>query len=132
MLARFGCHDARVMSSRPLSIDNPALEAQVGAITFSSTTIRAFKLDLEDREEDYGQVATYLGTIPEMPERFELDERHVLGAGQEVLVSGNTAAMLTRTRYAPHFRVDGDTTTHQGPFGRVPAPVVPAAAPSCC
>ena len=133
MLARVGCHDARVMTSRPLSIDNPALEAQVGAITFSSTTIRAFQLDLEDREEDYGQVATYLGTITEMPDRFELDERHVLQAGQAVPVSGNSSAILRGTRYAPHFRVEGATSTHHGPFGRatVPAPGAPAAS-ACC
>ena len=109
------------------------LSAQVGAITFSSTTVRAFKLDLEDREEDYGQVATYLGTIPESPDCFELDERHVLETGQAVPVSGNTAAMLSRTRYARHVRVEGDTSTHHGPFDRatVPPPEAPAAS-SCC
>ncbi len=132
MLDRFGCHDARVMSSRTLSIDNPALEAQVGAITFSSTTIRAFKLDLEDREEDYGQVATYLGTIAEMPERFELDERHVLVTGQAVPVSGNTAAILRHTRYAPHFRVEGDTSTHHGPFEPATVPNPTTVGSPCC
>lgn len=133
MLARAGCHDARVVSTRPLSIDNPVLERQIGAVGFTSNTVRAFKLDLEDRCEDYGQVAWYLGTIPEMPHRFELDDHHVLAAGRPTLVCGNTADMLSRTRYAPHMRVEGDRTTHYGLFGCGPTPLPAAsAAPATC
>lgn len=124
MLARSGCHDARVVTSRPLSIDNPALEAQIGAVGFTSRTIRAFRLDLEDRDEDYGQVATYLGTVAELPDRFELDQHLVLETGRPTPVSGNTADLLTKTRYAPHFEVEGDRVTHHGSF-------VAAASPCC-
>jgi len=44
-----------------------------------------------------------------------------------------TVVDLGCTRYAPHVRVEGDTSTHHGPFGRatVPAPEAPAAS-SCC
>ena len=132
MLARAGCHDARVVTSRPLSIDNAALERQIGSVTFTSETVRAFKLDLEDRCEDYGHVARYLGTIPEMPHRFELDDHHVFETGRPVLVCGNTADMLLHTRYAPHLRVDGDTRTHFGLFGRVAAPTVAASSDGAC
>ncbi|HSH60607.1 MAG TPA: methyltransferase domain-containing protein [Acidimicrobiales bacterium] len=137
MLARVGCHDARVVSSRPLSIDNPALELQIGSVGFTSRTVRAFKLDLEDRCEDFGQVAWYLGSIPEMPHRFELDDHHTLETGRPMLVCGNTADMLSLTRYAPHFRVEGDKRTHHGLFDCGPGPATSASSAAsaggpCC
>ncbi|MGZ3427523.1 MAG: methyltransferase domain-containing protein, partial [Polyangia bacterium] len=86
-----------------------------------SLTVRAFKLDLEDLCEDYGQVATYLGTIPESPHRFVLDDHHTFESGRPMLVCGNTAAMVQETRYGKHFRVVGDKSTHFGPFDCAPA-----------
>lgn len=134
MLARAGCHDARMVTSRPISIDNPVLEVQIGSVGFTSKTVRAFKLDLEDRCEDYGQVAWYEGTIAEAPHRFELDDHHVLETGRPMLVCGNTADMLSRTRYARHFRIQGDKTTHHGLFdcGRTPSTSAGSDAAACC
>ena len=105
------------------SVPSPSPRLRSGPSSSTSRTAR----------RNYGQVATSLGTIPESPDCFELDERHVLETGQAVPVSGNTAAMLSRTRYARHVRVEGDTSTHHGPFDRatVPAPEAPAAS-SCC
>lgn len=57
------------------------------------------KLPLEDICEDYGQVAYYLGTIPEAPHAFTLDDHHVFRMGMPVLVCGNTASMLQDTRF---------------------------------
>ena len=111
-----GCLDHRVVTQRKLTIENPELEHQLGAISFYSVTVRAFKLKLEDRCEDYGQVAYYLGTIPQCPQAFPLDDHHLFEKGRPVLVCRNTAAMLTQTRYAPHFRVEGDVSTHYGLF----------------
>jgi hypothetical protein len=76
-------------------------------------TVRAFKLDgLEDCCEDYGQVATYLGTMPDSPTAFILDDHHRFIAGKPMLVCGNTAAMVGESRFGRHFRVDGDRTVH--------------------
>ena len=111
-----GCMDHRVVTQRKLTIENLKLEHQLGAISFYSVTVRAFKLKLEDRCEDYGQVAYYLGTIPQCPQAFPLDDHHLFEKGRPVLVCSNTAAMLTQTRYAPHFRVTGDLSTHYGLF----------------
>lgn len=111
-----GCPDHRVVTQRKLTIENPALEHQLGAISFYSVTVRAFKLKLEDRCEDYGQVAYYLGTIPQYPQTFPLDDHHLFEKGRPVLVCSNTAAMLKQTRYAPHFRVEGNLSTHYGLF----------------
>jgi hypothetical protein len=86
-------------------------------VDFHSMTIRVFKLpDLEDICEDYGQSATYLGTLPGSPDQFALDNHHLFLTGRPMRVCGNTAAMLVETRFTNHFRVVGDTSVHCGPF----------------
>jgi len=136
LLLRLGVPDYRQFSGRRLSINNPEIEARVGNIGFYSLTVRAFKLDLEDRCEDHGQVATYRGTIPGQPTQFVLDDHHTFETGRPVLVCGNTAAMLEATRYAPHFRVLGNTSQHFGLFDCAAPPVAAAAGAaagaSCC
>lgn len=137
LLRGLGCLDYRVVSSRPIEWGDLDLERRVGAIPFYSRTIRAFKLQdsLEDLCEDYGQVAYYQGTLPEAPHRFVLDDHHAFETGRPVLVCGNTASMLSETRYAPHFRITGDRSTHFGPFDcSTPAASeeADAATGSCC
>jgi SAM-dependent methyltransferase len=116
IMREVGCLDYRVVSKRRLSLDNPEIERKAGMVDFYSVTVRAFKLDLEDLCEDYGQVATYLGTIPESPHRFVLDDHHTFHTGQPMLVCGNSAAMVQETRFGKHFRVTGDKSVHFGPF----------------
>nr|VFK15518.1 MAG: Methyltransferase domain-containing protein [Candidatus Kentron sp. LPFa] len=117
LLAEQGCLDYRVVQSQKIEIKNADIEKKIGMVSFDSRTIRAFKLDdLEDICEDYGEVATYKGTIPEHPHSFELDEHHEFITGKPVLVCGNTASMLQNTRYAKHWTVMGNKTVHYGPF----------------
>lgn len=117
MLREVGCLDYRVTFKKPITMNNPELEAKVGIIDFYSMTIRAFKLNsLEDICEDYGQVAVYKGTIEEAPHSFILDDHHTFIKGKPMLVCGNSAAMLAETRYAKHFKVTGDRKIHYGPF----------------
>ena len=117
LLRDLGCLDFRVVSKTRITVNNSELEAKVGMIDFYSMTIRIFKLaSLEDICEDYGQVARYLGTIPDQPGKFILDDHHAFITGKPELVCGNTASMLTETRYKNHFKVEGDRTTHYGPF----------------
>ena len=136
LMAEAGCHDARVVARAALALNNPDLERQAGFIRFSSLTIRAFKLDLEDRCEDFGQVATYLGTLAEAPHAFDLDDHHHFQAGKPMLVCGNTADMVGATRYARHFRVTGDKSVHYGLFDCGPAAAVAGSgatpAAGCC
>lgn len=134
LMADAGCRDARVVSSAPLALTNPAIAAQIGFVNFTSKTIRAFKLDLEDRCEDFGQVAYYQGTLQENPNGFALDDHHLFETGKPMLVCGNTADMVSRTRYAKHFRVTGDKQRHFGLFDCGPAPAAGAAAAggACC
>lgn len=122
LLMRLGVADYRLFASRRLTINNPEIEVKVGNIGFYSFTVRAFKLDLEDRCEDYGQVATYLGTVPGQPHQFVLDDHHTFETGRPMLVCGNTAAMVGETRYAPYFQVVGNKNRHFGLFDCGPAP----------
>lgn len=117
LLREVNCLDYRVAARKGITIDDPEIKAKIGMIDFQSLTIRAFKLDtLEDICEDYGQVAQYLGTIPECPHQFLLDDHHLFEKGRPVLVCGNTAAMLSETRYGRHFQVMGNRQIHFGPF----------------
>ncbi|MDR0514201.1 MAG: methyltransferase domain-containing protein [Coriobacteriaceae bacterium] len=116
LLSGLGCHDFRTTASHAISIENPEIEALVGFARFTSQTIRAFKLDLEDRCEDYGQIACYRGNLPGHPHRFDLDARHRFSTGKPELVCGNTAEMLAHTRYAALFEVVGGRDRHFGGF----------------
>ena len=132
MIAAAGCADARAVSSCPVPLFDEAVIAKIGMINFRSITIRAFKLALEDRCEDYGQIATYLGTMPGLPHAFDLDDHHSLKTGRPMLVCGNTFDMLASTRYARHFRLQGDKQTHHGLFDCAPDPTSTTAAGACC
>lgn len=112
---RSGFLDPRVVEEAPITIQNAEIEALVGAATFTSVTYRLFKLpSLEGQCEDYGQVATYKGGIPGAETVFWLDDHHAFEAGRPERVCGNTADMLTRTRFAAFFDVVGDMSTHFG------------------
>ena len=116
MLAKYGCQDGRTVSTDALAITNPKLREKLGAARFWSLTKRAFKLDLEDRCEDYGQVAYYQGTIPGAPSEFKLDDHHTFHTHKPMLVCGNTANMVSETRFGRHFEVVGDQVHHLGLF----------------
>jgi SAM-dependent methyltransferase len=135
LLARLGVADARVVARSPIAIQDAAIESKLGAARFESITWRVFKLPLEDRCEDYGQVATYLGSLPEAPHVFALDDHHRFEAHRPLRVCGNTADMLSRSRYAPHFRVEGDKARHFGLFDCAPAAIpgdAKVCGPGCC
>ncbi len=118
LLHETGFVDFRVTSSSAIELIDPDLKKRTGNVRFTARTVRAFKLpeQLEDRCEDYGQVARYLGTIPYAPHAFELDDHHRFETGKPERVCGNTAAMLDATRYHPHFEIIGDRSIHYGLF----------------
>lgn len=128
-----GCLDHRIVKKSKIEMQTDELTQRVGNIQFYSVTVRAFKLEsLEDICEDYGQVATYLGTIPDSPDQFQLDDHHIFEAGKPMLVCGNTAAMVAETRFAEHFRVDGDHSKHFGPFDCSDAEADSGNIAACC
>lgn len=135
LMARAGFLDFRVVSRNPVTIASPELRNTMGPVTFESITVRAFKLDLEDACEDYGQAACYLGSDPSFPHAFVLDDHHTFETGRLVPVCRNTAQMLSETRFQEHFRIFGDTRTHYGLFACGEAPPTGSEAPvqgACC
>ena len=133
LMARLGWADVRTFSERPLEVDDLALRDKLGNARFTSATVRAFKLPglIEDRCEDYGQVATYRGGLAGERHAFVLDDHHTFEAGRPMLVCGNTAAMVQNTRFGAYFDVTGDRSTHFGLFDCEPSPAAEATA-GCC
>jgi arsenite methyltransferase len=121
LLGAAGCADARMVNSSPVQLLDAEIERRLGFVKFRSITVRGFKLPFENRCEDYGQVAIYLGTIEGHPHAFVFDDHHRFETGRPTTVCGNTADMLSATRYAAHFRVIGDQSTHFGLFPCAPA-----------
>ena len=128
LMAELGCRDFRVISESPIQVRDQNLSLQLGNARFRSITFRVFKLSLEDKCEDYGQVVVYRGTIPETPHFFILDDHHRFEVNRPMLVCGNTADMLGKSAYRDHFIIQGDKSVH---FGLFPcAPTLPGGAPS--
>jgi len=133
-----GFQDPRLVEDRPIAVNNPTLQSQIGPIRFFSATYRLFKIDgLETACEDYGQAVIYRGSISGHPHQFVLDKHHLLETGRVFPVCGNTWRMLQDSRLAPHFSFVGDFSRHYGifagcgtslPFGTEGA----AVAAGCC
>ena len=134
LMSDVGCADFRVVTQSPIAIGNEEIERKIGMVNFASITVRAFKLALEDRCEDYGQVAWYNGDIPGHPHSFMLDDHHLFHTGKPMLVCGNSADMVSKSWYGRYFTVVGEKQTHLGLFDCGPAPVAAAGAPggACC
>lgn len=117
LMAAVGWADFRTTNIREFGLDNEEIEKMLGFATFTSRTIRAFKLgDLEDICEDYGQIAYYSGSIAGHPHFLDFDNHHRFFTNKPMLVCGNTASMLTNTRYSKVFKVQGDRSVHFGSF----------------
>ncbi len=117
MARQAGFTDPRMVETRALSVDNPALQDRLGPLRFASTTYRLFRLDdLDASCEDYGQAVVYRGTLPHAPHAFRLDADHVIETGRVFPICGNSWRMLADTRLAPHFDFIGDFSSHFGLF----------------
>lgn len=132
--AQVGFLDARVMERTEITVRDAELKQVVGNAKFYSITYRLFKLKgIETLCEDYGQVATYLGTL-EDKHTYKLDDHHTFQTGKPMLVCGNTAAMVGDSWLSKHFKVQGNRTTHFGLFDCAPSPAAapPPSGTSCC
>jgi len=117
LMMKIGWEDFRYTDICEITIADEEIEDKIGFVKFSSRTVRAFKLDdLEDICEDYGQVAWYDGSIPGYPHFFDLDDHHRFFTHKPMLVCGNTASMVSNTRYGKAFKVAGNRAVHFGAF----------------
>jgi SAM-dependent methyltransferase len=117
MAKEAGFGDPRLVTSRPIAIENEAMRGKLGQAQFFSATYRLFKLDgLEPACEDYGQAVIYKGGVAEQPHGFELDGHHLIETGKVFPVCGNTWRVLADTRFRSYFDFIGDFSTHYGIF----------------
>jgi radical SAM/Cys-rich protein len=133
-----GFPDPRVISRRAIAVTNEDIKGRTGNVQFSSITYRLWKIDgLEDACEDYGHVAVYKGGIPEAPHKFILDAAHAFEKNRPERVCGNTALMLSQTRFGQYFEITGTFEEHFGSFRGCGTAASPDEGPSsggsaCC
>jgi SAM-dependent methyltransferase len=114
---RAGFADPRLVTNRPLSINNAALKERLATASFHSATYRLFRIaGLEAACEDYGQAVIYNGGIDHAERVFMLDAHHMIEKGRVFPVCGNTYRMLSESRFARYFDFIGDWSTHFGIF----------------
>ncbi|PKP76743.1 MAG: methyltransferase type 11 [Alphaproteobacteria bacterium HGW-Alphaproteobacteria-3] len=112
-----GFGDPRLVTSRPLEVQEPAIRRALGAARFFSATYRLFNIEgLEPACEDHGQAVIYRGGISHSEDVFLLDGHHRIEKGRIFPVCGNTFRMLKESRFAPHFDFIGDFSQHFGIF----------------
>ncbi|KAJ2559492.1 hypothetical protein EV175_000320 [Coemansia sp. RSA 1933] len=99
----------RVLSIGHIEINDPELKALVKDTSFYSITYRLFKIGDQMMASAAG-VATYLGTIPGHPERYEFDVDHMFTKDAAVVVDGTTAAILKHSWLAKHFDVQNSSS----------------------
>jgi hypothetical protein len=115
MAKQAGFLDPRLVTSRPITVENAAMNSSAGAILLGDLQAVQSSTD-ETACEDYGQAVIYKGTVAEQPDAFALDGHHLIERGKVFPVCGNTWRMLAETRFAPHFDFIGDFSAHYGIF----------------
>ncbi len=134
LMEEAGFRDARTYSISELA-KSPRLKNEPAK--FFKIVWRGFKLELDQRCEDYGQMALYKGNLPSSPTVFKLDNTHEFEAGRPIAVCRNTAHMLTQTRFARYFEVTS-AIKHFGLFDCSPKTNTPSktitngCGPGCC
>jgi arsenite methyltransferase len=130
---KVGFNDPRILEQSPIEVTDPNLQDILGNAKFYSITYRLFKCEnMETLCEDYGQVATYLGTLPGNKHSYALDDHHLFVTNKPMLVCGNTASMVSETWLKKHFKVHGDRSVHYGLFDCSSSPILPSDAMTSC
>ena len=126
LLEKCGFTTYYIVDKTPIQPNDFEIARKVGDIKFFSCTVRAFKCEeLEDREENYGHSATYLGTMQENKRYFDFDENYRFVKNKPLGVSGNVAKILKTSRMKEHFLVEGTGEVHHGLFGALALRVNP-------
>jgi arsenite methyltransferase len=108
MMARAGFNYYYTVSQSEITVDNKEVERQLGEIKFWAITVRAYKIpELEDRCEDYGELATYKGTLaPGLEKSFKFDRSHVFTTGEKLRVCRNFSLVLSKCPlFSRHFEI---------------------------
>lgn len=116
ILYKCGIFDFRTVSNTDKEINDHKIQELLGNVNIESATVRFFKLELDDKCENYGQVAIYKGGMPFSEQAFILDNHHEFIKGLPMPICINTAQMLSKTRFAKYFEVIGNEEVHYGLF----------------
>eukprot|EP01084_Bolivina_argentea_P072299 131281_1 len=93
-----GFMDPRILSVDEIKVEDKELKQILGNAKFYSITYRLFKnKEIEDKCEDFGQVAIYKGTIDGHSDYYDLDDHHRFITNKPMLVCGNSANMVGDT-----------------------------------
>lgn len=115
LMAKCGFTALYFVEKTPIQPHDFEVARLTGDIQFYSCTVRAFKCpDIEDREENYGQSATYCGTMSENKRYMDFDESLRFVKNRPVGISGNVASILQHSRFSKYFHVDGNRSEHYG------------------
>lgn len=126
LLEKCGFTTYYIVDKTPIQPNDFEIARMVGDIKFFSCTIRAFKCaGLEDREENYGHSATYLGTMKENARYFDFDENYRFVKKKPLGISGNVATILKTSRMKDHFVIEGRGEVHHGLFDNLALRVNP-------
>lgn len=111
----------RTHKTAPIDVTDPELARLCGAAKFVSITFRLFKFDDEEifedtHQQDFGQIAILKDTELDNSFQYRLDDQHVFEINRPMMVSGNTATILSRSWLKDHFIVIGDRKHHFGRF----------------
>ena len=114
---KVGFADPRILKCDEIEVTDKELKGLLGNAKFYSITYRLFKIEgIEDKCEDFGQVAIYKGTIEGNEHYYDLDDHHRFITNKPMLVCGNTALMVGSSWLGKHFNIIGDFNTHYGLF----------------
>lgn len=109
-----GFNDVRYLMNwkTPLTSEE---QQKYGDVVFATLTVRALKSDWsEDVCENYGEVVTYNGSLPDYPDFFLFENNIKFPTGKSCPVCGNVTAVAAHSRYADVFSVVGDRSNHLG------------------
>lgn len=105
------------LSEREIKIEDKNIKKLTGNIKFYSITYRLFKIHgYENRCEDYGHTATYKGGIKYSENLFLLDNNHIFEKNRPVRICGDTARILSKSRFSRYFEITGSFDEHFGAF----------------
>ncbi|CAI2372075.1 unnamed protein product [Moneuplotes crassus] len=122
-----GFRDIRICSLRKIKIKGSYdLKAN-----YYSITVRAFKIStLEERCEDYGNLATYNGKMTDFAEKFEFDKNYTFIKDEPLSICQNTAETLKKSRFSEFFTITEDEE-HQGLHPKQSFQIIRDPQPSC-
>ncbi|XP_059904280.1 arsenite methyltransferase isoform X1 [Gadus macrocephalus] len=92
----------RLVTAKPVTVDNSELQSILGDFRFVSATYRLFKVPAGARTP---ALVMYEGNVTGLEESFTLDTHYTFKVEEAVVVDGEVAEILSRSRFSDAFTV---------------------------